>query len=482
MGIKTAQQYLERVKKLSPRAYMNGKKIGNLLENPITKSMIDCTVRSFELTSDHRYKDIMTAQSHLSSETINRAVHINQSIEDLYKRIQLTMLVGHETGNCYYRCGASGVLNGLASTTWEMDNKLGTDYGKKFNEYLKFVQENDLVISVGVNSPKGIRTKGPLEQEDPDLSLRVVDKNPKGIVVRGAKFHQTGAVTADEHIMSPGIGLGKGEEAYALSFAVPNGEKGITYIHQYNPLSVERENADDINLLGNPRYGYRETAMVIFDDVFVPWERVFLCGEVEYTGILRARQSTIHSLFESACKASWLDLMIGATQLSAEYSGLETAPNIQINIANMIKAREICHALSVAALHLGKEWPIGSGVFFPDETTAKVGMVYTSYGFWEAIEKASDVAGGLVVTMPSEKELQNPDTSEYVKKYVKAVGPAEKRLRITKFLQNWVCGLHGAATWIGGGVPNTALLRVYSLTDLEEKKKLAAKLAGIKDR
>jgi len=145
--------------------------------------------------------------------------------------------------------------------------------------------------------------------------------------------------------------------------------------------------------------------------------------------------------------------MIGAARLSAEYSGLEDVPHIQMDLADMIKVREICHALAGAAVARAKEEPPGSGVFLPDITFARMALVYCSYGFWEAIEKATNVAGGLVMTMPSEKELKNPETSEYVKKYLKSAAPAEKRLRISKFLQNWVCGLHGAATWVGGGVP-----------------------------
>jgi len=220
--------------------------------------------------------------------------------------------------------------------------------------------------------------------------------------------------------------------------------------------------------------------MVIFDDVFIPEDRVFICGEVEFTGKLRDASARLHSTCEGACKAGWLDLMIGAARLSAEYSGLENVPHIQMDIADMIKVREICHALAVAAVARAKEEPPGSGVFLPDITFARMALVYCSYGFWEAIEKATDVAGGLVITMPSEKELKNPETSEYVKKYLKSVAPAEKRLRISKFLQNWVCGLHGAGTWVGGGVPYGALMAAYDSTDWAQKKGLAERLAGLK--
>jgi len=478
MAIKTAQQYVESLLRLSPKVYLGGKRVNSILDNPTTKSIIDGTARSFEMASDPRYEHILTARSHLTSEAINRATHINRSMADLEKRIEMAVLMSQELGTCYYRCGASNALTHLASVTWEMDQKLGTDYNNRFNEYLRYVQDNDLVLSIGVNDPKGNRTKRAKEQ-DPDMALRLVEKRDGGIVVRGAKLHQTGAVAAHEHIIVVGSSYQKGEEDYALAFAVPNGEKGITYICQYNPYTVEREFEDDIYQIGNPRYGQRETAMVIFDDVFIPWERVFMCGEVEFTRKLQEASGRLHSTCEAACKAGWLDLMIGATQLSAEYSGLENIPHIQVDIANIIKVREICYALSVAAVARAKELPIGSGVYLPDITFARAAMIYSSYGFWEAIEKATDVSGGLVITMPSEKELQNPETRGYIEKYLKAAGPAEKRLRITRFLQNWVCGLHGAATWQGGGPPHGYLMGLYNSADLEHKKGLAENLAGM---
>jgi len=189
----------------------------------------------------------------------------------------------------------------------------------------------------------------------------------------------------------------------------------------------------------------------------------------------------IHSMCEGVCKSGFIDLMIGGAQLSAEYSGLGKAPDIMTNIAHMIKVRELIYGLAIAAITKAKEEPVGSGIYLPDETFARLSKIYSAYGFWEVMQHATDVAGGLVITMPSESELQNPETKDYVKRYLRAVAPAEKRLRITKLLQNWVCGLHGAATWQGAGGPRGHLMAVYNLTDLEEKKRLAKKMAGIKD-
>src|SRR4030042_385278 len=188
VAIKTAQQYRESLKKLSPRAYIGGKRIKSILDNPTTKSIIEGTARSFEMANDPKYKDLLTAKSHLTSVEINRATHINRSLDDLQKRVEMTVLLAQELGTCYYRCGASNALTHLASVTWEMAHKLGTNYNQRFNDYLKFVQDNDLVLSIGVNDPKGIRSKG-LKEQEPDMVLRLVEKRDGGIVVRGAKLH-----------------------------------------------------------------------------------------------------------------------------------------------------------------------------------------------------------------------------------------------------------------------------------------------------
>ena len=155
MAIKTAQEYLDSLEKSPPRVYLNGKRIENILENPTTKSVINATARTFDMASDPKYKDIMTARSHLTGEVINRATHVHQSIADLEKRLEMALLVSQETGTCFYRCGASNALAALASATWEMDQKLGTNYNKRLNEYLRYVQENDLVLSLGLTDPKG---------------------------------------------------------------------------------------------------------------------------------------------------------------------------------------------------------------------------------------------------------------------------------------------------------------------------------------
>jgi len=376
-------------------------------------------------------------------------------------------------------------LQMLDSVTYAMDQKLGTEYHKRFNNFLRYMQENDLTANMPQTDARGDRSKSPSEQEDPDSYLHVVEKRSDGIVVRGAKLHQVGAMVCHEHICAPFTPLRKGEEDYAVAFAIPNGTEGLTYIAQSGPIEAERRDAESIYELGIPEYGSIMTSMLVFDNVFVPWERVFMCGEVEFAVEPLNTMVSMHSLLcRGSCKVGLMDLMIGAAQTIAEYNGIAKATHVRDKITEMVRIRETTEACAIAAVQNGKEAPPGSGVYFPNTMFSLAGSLNTHYGFPQIALLAADLAGGSVVTMPSERELQNPETSQYVRKYFKGVAsvPAEHRMRMLKFLQHWTAGPQVAAMWDEGTLQASRLLvRREALDILEEKKKLAKELAGIKD-
>jgi len=478
MAIVTEDAYRERVSQLTPRLFIGGTKVEDLSAHPITKGVIDATAKIYELTQDPQYADIMTARSHLTGEPISRSLHIHQNPQDIEKRLEMARLSSQKLGTCNYRCPGNEMLPGLAATTWEMDRDKGTEYHKRFTEYLKYVQGADLVASGSVTDTKGDRSKRPGDQ-DPDSYVHVVERKSDGIIVSGAKQHATGAYAADENLILPGLSCRKGEEDYALAFAVPNGSDGMTYIGQYNAYSVEREYAEDIRRIGNPLYGQRETCLIVFDRVFVPWERVFMCGETDYTQVFISRFAKTHRMnCGGACKVGFMDLIIGATQLIAEYHGLARASHIVQKITRMIQLRATSLACAIASAHLGQEEPVGSGVYMPEETMSNVAKLNTNDGFWELMALAGDVVGGIGVTMPSEGELENPEINNYIEKYFKSSAPAKQRLRMVRFLQNWIAGLHGVATAQGAGPSQNEMLVLYRITDLEKMKRMAFELAN----
>ena len=486
MAIKTPEQYIDSIRKIKTNLFIAGKRIDDVTEHPNTKAVINAVAKTYELVLDPRYEELLTATSHLTGEKISRWCHVPRSLDDLGKRAQMNVLMSQVLGTCNVRCVGTEAVHALDSVTYAMDKKLGTEYHQRFNRFLRYMQENDLTCNEPQTDVKGDRSKGPLEQADPDLYLHVVEKRSDGIIVRGAKGHQEGTFACHYHICAPSRPLRQGEEDYAIIFAIPCGTKGMTYICQDGAFEAERREAEDICTLGNPIYGNAISAMTIFDNVFVPWENVFMCGEVEFVGDLIDKLGRVHNLVcRGACKVGFMDLIIGAAQTIAEYNGIAKASHVVDKITEMIRIRETTNACATAAVLKGTEEPKGSGVYFPEAMACLMASLNTQYGLPQAAMLAADLAGGLVATMPSELELNNPETSEYVKKYLKGVAsvPTEDRLRIMRFLQYWVAGPQAVRMWQGGVPAQVHRANIYraSRTGLEAKKKLAKELAGIKE-
>ncbi|MFH1090924.1 MAG: 4-hydroxyphenylacetate 3-hydroxylase N-terminal domain-containing protein, partial [Pseudomonadota bacterium] len=387
-------------------------------------------------------------------------------------------LMTQSTGSCSGRCGGCTGLNTVAAGTYAMKQDGKGEYPGRFMDFLKRVQKGDLACSAGFTPPKGDRSKSPKEQ-DPDLYLRVVDKNKDGLVLRGAKAHLTSAVAVDELIVGPGAAFSKGEEDYIVACAVPNGAEGLTYFLQFNPDDAQRRAADDVSTLGNPVYGGRQNMLVTFEDVFVPWDRVFMCGETGYNSVLGQAGLRAHIYCEGPCKSGFGDLILGAAKFLAESNGVDKAPHIIEDLVKIVGVNETAYASGVVAARKGSEFPAGSGVFLADARFSAISKLNSNDGYFEVMKAAADIAGGLLVTLPSEKELQNPENRALLLKYFKGRAdiPTEERIRMFKFLNNFIASPHGAQTWLGGGSAYSLRMALYGQTNFEEKKELARALA-----
>lgn len=483
MALKTANEFLDTIRKMKPRVYCGGKWVTGLLDNPVTRSMVMANSAIYGLAEDPANKEVMVATSHLTGEPINRNLNVARNIHDLDMRQEMALLTSQTVGTCNYRCVGCDALNSVAATTWEMDRDLGTKYEERFNKWLAFAQANDLAVSGAITDAKGDRKKRPSQQDEIDTFVHLVEKRDDGIVVRGIKVSQSGAIGSHETLVLPGGALKEGEEKFALAFAVQNSVPGLSYICQYNAYSAEREMFGDEECeLGNPIYGQRETSTMVFDNVFIPWERVFLCGETKYCGRMVTRFAKAHRMnCGGACKVGFADLIIGGTMLAAEYIGVEKVPHIQEKIIDMVRFSETSHACAIAAAMRGREEPKGSGVYLPDDLFGNAAKLNIAHGFWEIIKNAGDIGGGLVVTMPRLKDLEDPEVGPVLKKAFGAAAPADKRLKVAKFLQHWSAGLHGPGTWHGAGAPQTQRFMFTVLTDFDAKKKMAKKIMGMKD-
>ncbi len=295
MGLMTKAEYIESLRKLKPTVYMFGERIENPVDNTRIRAGIEATGATYELAEDPAYRDLIVTQSKLIDEPINRFNNPPGSIEDLVARVKINRLMGQRVGTCFQRCTGQDCMVALSVTTYDADQKYGTEYNRRFIEFLKYMQKNDFVANAGVTDVKGDRNLGPKDQPDKDVYLRVVEKRADGIVVRGAKCHQTGSLSAHEIIVLPTRALRKGEEEFAVAFAVPSDTKGVIHVVGRSSLDTREQDGCDC---GNLRYS-KYAPTVIFDNVFVPWERVFLCGETELAG----RLALLSSLALSSTRA-----------------------------------------------------------------------------------------------------------------------------------------------------------------------------------
>ncbi len=462
--------------------FMNGKRIEDILENKNTRTVVESNKASYAWALDPETRDIMSCHSTLIDDVVNRYTHVSASTDDLVKKAEAGAFTAERLGTCIYRCVGFDAFHALAATTWEIDRDLGTEYHARFLEYLKMVQRKDLSVAGALTEPRGRRDQKTLAWPDPFLSLRLVDKNEDGIVVQGAKINISGAYASHELVVLPQAAHFEGEEDYAIAFAVPTDTQGLIYVCQYSPYSAERDQADDIEELGNPVFGQRETSMIIFDNVFVPWERVFHCGEVPYSIKFVSRYAKTHRMTcGGTCKVGFMNQIIGAAKLIQEYKGMEKASHINDQLMEMVVLRETARACGMAAAAKGVEDPPGSGVFLPDEIMGNVSKLNVCNSFWKVMALAGDIGGGLVVTMPSMKELENPEIKHYVEQYYNfGSGESTKSImKVHKLLQNWTAGQHGVGTWHGAGPVMAQKIMLQRVIDYEHEKNLVKQTLNI---
>jgi 4-hydroxybutyryl-CoA dehydratase/vinylacetyl-CoA-Delta-isomerase len=273
----------------------------------------------------------------------------------------------------------------------------------------------------------------------------------------------------------------KEEKDYAVSFAVPSDTKGVIYIYGRQSCDTRKLEEGEIDL-GNIRYGGQE-AMIIFDDVFVPWERVFMAGEYEFSSPLVERFSAYHRQSYGGCKVGVGDVLIGAAATIAEYNGVEKATHIRDKIVEMNHLNETLYACGIACSAEGYRTP--SGTYLVDILLANICKQNVTRFPYEIIRLAEDIAGGLMVTAPSEKDLRSPVVGEYVNKYLKGVKevPTEFRLRMFRLIENISMGLgavgYRTESMHGAGSPQAQRIMIEREVNIDFKKKLAKVLAGI---
>ncbi len=483
MALKTAAQYEASLRKLNLKVYLLGELVENPVDHPIIRPSLNSVKMTYALAHNPQHADLLTATSHLTGHKVNRFCHLHQNTDDLIKKVKMQRLLGQKTGACFQRCVGMDAINAVDSVTFEMDKKLGTEYHKRFLNFLLKMQDDDLTVDGAMTDPKGDRSLPPSRQADPDLYTHVVEKRKDGIVVRGAKAHQTGAINSHWILVMPTIAMTKEDSDYALSFVAPADAEGISYIYGRQSCDTRKLEGGNIDV-GNHHFGGHE-ALMVFDNLFVPWENVLMCGEYEFSGTLVERFAGYHRQSYGGCKVGVGDVLIGAAALAADYNGAAKASHIKDKLIEMIHLNETLYACGIACSAEGE--PTASGNYLINLLLANVCKQNVTRLPYEIARLAEDIAGGLMVTMASEKDLRHPEIGRVVEKYFQGVAsvPTEHRLRILRLIENITLGTaavgYRTESMHGAGSPQAQRIMISRQGNLEEKKKLALAIAGIHD-
>lgn len=481
--MKTGKEYIDSLRKLDLNVYMFGEKVKDPVDHPIIKPSLNAVALTYDLALDPLYEDLMTTKSHLSGEKINRFNHVFQSKEDLVTKVKRQRMLGQKTGCCFQRCVGQDAFNAVYSTAYEIDQKYDTHYLDNFVKYLKYVQEEDLVVDGAMTDTKGDRSLSPSQQIDPDLYMHVVEKTKDGVYVNGCKAHQTGIVNSHEILCMPTIAMKPEDKDYAICFSVPTDTKGITIIYGRQSSDTRKLEGNNIDV-GNSEFGGHE-AIVVFDHVFVPNDRIFLNGETDFTGILVERFGGHHRP-SYACKVGVGDVLIGATALAADYNGTSKASHVKDKLIEMTHLNETIYSSALACAYEGSPTP--SGAYLIDLMLANVCKQNVTRFPYEMGRLAQDIAGGIMVSQPSEKDLMSTEIGHYVEKYLRGVNSVctENRMRVMRLIENLTLGT-GAVGYLteslhGAGSPQAQRIMISRLGNFEQKKELAKSIAKIDDK
>ncbi len=479
--IVTGEDYINSLRNRNLTIYLFGEKVEEPTDHPMIRPSINAVAETYDLAV--REPALASVISPFTGERISRFLHISISASDLANQNKMQRKLGQNTGTCFQRCVGMDALNALYTVTYEIDEQYQTHYHNRLKAFLTMTHTYNYVIGGAMTDVKGDRSLAPHQQSDPDMFVHVVKETEDGIYVSGAKAHQTGCINSHWLIIMPTMRLGEKDKAYAVVGAIPVDAPGITYIYGRQSCDTRSMEPGDMDA-GNARFGGQE-AMVILEDVFIPWKHVFMHGEHDFASMLVERFTTYHRR-SYVCKSGLGDVLIGAAANIAAYNGVETASHIKDKLVEMTHLNETIYGTGIASSLQGHATK--SGAFISDEMLANVCKHHVTRIPFEISRLAQDLAGGLVATLPSEQDLRNEEIGKLLQKYLqgKTDIPTEERMRMLRLIENMTLGRNAVGylteSMHGAGSPQAQRIQIGRTMQLEYKKRLAKILAGIEPK
>ena len=480
MPIRTADDYFESLRGRKLNVFLFGERVEEPLDHPVIRPSINAVAETYRLAEEE--PELGSVESPLTGVRVNRFLHVTGSANDLVMQNRMQRRLGQRTGTCFQRCVGMDAINALFSVTYDIDASHGTNYHARFIEFVRRMQRENFVIGGAMTDPKGDRSKAPSEQEDPDLFVRIVKRRDGGVVIRGAKLHQTGCINSHWLLVMPTMRLSEADRDYAVAVAVPVDHPGISYIYGRQSCDARALEGGEIDQ-GNASFGGQEAA-IIFDDVFVPNDYVFMDGQHEFAAPLVERFASYHRR-SYVCKTGLGDVIIGAAATIADYNGVAKASHVRDKLVEMAHLNETIYGAGIAASHESK--PTAAGNYQCDDMLANVCKHNVTRFPYELSRLAQDLAGGLLVTLPSDKEFESEVTGPILQKYLKGRSgvSVDNRRRVLRLIENMTLGRNAVGylteSMHGAGSPQAQRVVIARLMKLDEKKALAKKLAGVEE-
>ena len=423
----------------------------------------------------------MLAKSHLTGKMVNRFTHVHQSCEDLLSKVKMQRLVGRMTGSCFQRCVGMDAINAVYSTTFEMDQKHGTNYHENFKPTLRNARKKTGPSMAPWTDPKGNRAAAPSAQVDPDMFVRVVERRDDGIVVSGAKMHQTGALNSHEILVMPTLTMREADADFAVAFPF----RPTTPAYCTSTDARQRHAQDGKNQSGCGQFELRRSGSHRnFRKYLHPLEKRV---HVRRSGLLRDARRTFcrvpSAVLRAAANPATAMCLSAQPRPIAEYNGVAKASHVKDKIIEMVHLNETIYCGGIACSAEGR--PTTSGGYLIDMLLANICKQNVTRLPYEIARLAQDIAGGLMVTMPSNEDFESEEVGEWCKKLM--VGdPAytvQERQRMLRLIESMTVGsiavgyltesLHGA------GSPQAQRIMIGRQANMDFKKGLARRLCGI---
>lgn len=475
--IKTVEQYLESLND-GREVWCLGEKVKDVRTHPTVSTIIKFAAMDYVLPNHPDYKHLFVTKDK-DGEDINFLLTSPKTSQDMLRRRECYTVGIRTGGGVIVHCMGADALAAFSVAAQVMDSQLKTNYTERVEQYRRHLQKNDLAITGAITDVKGDRSLHPSKQKQhQDFYLRIVDRQKDGIIVRGAKVHISASPCANELLCLPCRTHGEADKDYALGFAVPVATKGVKLLGVEPNIRFYGEEAT----FDYPHSNHMEPSesLIIFDDVFVPWERVFMCGEWQYSQVLAYAFASYHRLFGTCKMTGTLETMTGSASLIAEYNGVQNVPHVRKKLAWMAYITETVQMLGKQAC-LEPQTEFGMDVMMPNRMAINASKFTYASNFHQMVQHMQDIGGGLTTTVPAYRDWNNPEIKPFIDKYLAAKDgvPTEARVRVLRLIKDMTGNHLEVDTIHGEGSMAAQEMFLYGSADWKKLQAAAKRASGI---